>query len=491
MTDKWLVLKFGGTSVSGKDQWQTIESLARQRLGQGYRVLLVCSALAGMTNALQHLAENAENHDDGEIGKILSRHRQLAADLGIDIEDLLSSAGQQIAAALQSITSATAKSGYLAGIASLLPVGEWLSTRIGERYLARKFQIDWVDAREALEALEEDDLHGRRAWLSARCVSKPDPEIQQRWLRKAPLLITQGFVAEHSRGGTVLLGRGGSDTSAVLLASRLEASHVEIWTDVPGLFSADPRLIPGARLLRVLDYDEALEMAASGAKVVHSRCIRAAADAGIRLRIGDLGHVDLTGTTIQRRDGAPRRGHEGIRGVCRQGQMAVLLLQNLDTREQVGFLAWVFEQISRMGISIDLVATSETTTTVAFNMLSNHMDEDILAELAARLKQRCAVTVFPHCSTINLVGRGIRVAMARMGSVSGFFADKPLLMLSQSANDLCLSMLVHSRHADELLKTLHSALIGKGLDKKTRSEVFGPSWLELMGADLPDPPKRK
>jgi len=89
MTDKWLVLKFGGTSVTGKQQWETIELLARQRLDQGYRVLLVCSALAGMTNALQNLAENAESHDDSDVTKILFRHRQLADELGIEIEDLL------------------------------------------------------------------------------------------------------------------------------------------------------------------------------------------------------------------------------------------------------------------------------------------------------------------------------------------------------------------------------------------------------------------
>jgi len=491
MTDKWLVLKFGGTSVTGKQQWQTIELLARQRLDQGYRVLLVCSALAGMTNALQKLAENAQSHAGSDVKKILFRHRQLATELGIEIEDLLREAAEQIAWALAQITAATDKASHYGGVACLLPVGEWLSTRIGERYLARNLAIDWVDAREALQALPETDLHGRRAWLSARCTSRPDAVIQERWLTKASLLITQGFVATHPQGGTVLLGRGGSDTSAVLLASRLEASHVEIWTDVPGLFSADPRVIPDARLLRILDYDEALEMAASGAKVVHSRCIRAAADAGIRVRIGDLGHTNLTGTTIQPHDGIASRGNEGIRGVCCQRQMAVLLLQNLDTREQVGFLAWVFEQISRAGISIDLVATSETTTTVALNMASNHLDEDILSDLASTLKRRCAVTVFPQCSTINLVGRGIRVALARMGSVSDFFAEHALLMLSQSANDLCLSMLVHTRHADELLETLHGALIGKGLDKKSMAEVFGPSWQELMNAGLHNPHQHK
>ncbi|GMR15354.1 MAG: hypothetical protein BMS9Abin30_0982 [Gammaproteobacteria bacterium] len=461
MTDQWLVLKFGGTSVAGRRQWETIASLARQRLDQGYRVLLVCSAIKGVTDALLDLGERVDTPTDSEVEKILSRHRQLATALGVEAEDLLQEAAKKITVALKQVVTATDEGGRYAGIASLLPVGEWLSTRIGERYLAQNLPIDWVDAREALQTLAEDESHSRRAWLSARCTSSPDPVLQKRWLEKPPLLITQGFVAAHPQGGTALLGRGGSDTSAVLLASRLEAMHVEIWTDVPGLFSADPKLIPAARLLRTLDYEEALEMAASGAKVVHSRCIRAAAAADLPVRIGDLGNIELAGTTIQHHDDKSAYGTGGIRGVCCQPQMAVLLLQNLDMREQVGFLAWVFAQISQAGISIDLVATSETTTTVALNMVSNHLDEVILADLASRLRRRCAVTVYPQCSTINLVGRGARVALSSIDPGSEFFAQHPLLMLSQSANDLCISLLVQAKDADELLKTLHATLIEK------------------------------
>jgi diaminopimelate decarboxylase/aspartate kinase len=480
VTKQWLILKFGGTSVSGKQQWATIESLARQRLGQGYRVVLVCSAMAGVTNALQRLAEQANDYKKGAPEKILCRYRQLATELGIESEDLLDEAAHQITDSIKTITGAVNNSVRYAGIASLLSIGEWLSTRIGKRYLAKTLEIEWVDAREALQTLAEDALHTRRAWLSARCSSKPDRGLQNRWSKKSPALITQGFVAEHPEGGTALLGRGGSDTSAVLLASRLEARRVEIWTDVPGLFSADPRVIPAARLLRTLEYDEALEMAASGAKVVHSRCIRAAADADIPVHICDLGNADFAGTTIQHDDGTSARANEGIRSICCQAQMAVLLLQNLDMREQVGFLAWVFEQISEGGISIDLVATSETTTTLALNMISNHLDEPTLAELASRLRQRCAVTVYPQCNAINLVGRGARVALSQAASGFAFFATHPLLMLSQSANDLCVSLLVQESDADELLRALHEILIEKGLDKKLEADVFGPSWQELQ-----------
>jgi len=160
--------------------------------------------------------------------------------------------------------------------------------------------------------------------------------------------------------------------------------------------------------------------------------------------------------------------------------MAVLLLQNLDTREHVGFLAWVFAQISAEGLSVEQVATSETTTTVALNRISNQLDETTMQKIAARLQQRCAVTVFPDCSGINLVGRGARVALKHLDAGSSFFADHPLLMLSQSANDLCISLLLQAEDADVLLGVLHHALVENNPAAADDDGVFGPAWQEIQ-----------
>jgi diaminopimelate decarboxylase/aspartate kinase len=480
VTDTWLVLKFGGTSVSGRQQWETIATLAGQRIDDGNRVLLVCSAVAGITNALQALADNANDYDADEVSVILDRHRRLSDDLEVNLDGLIDKAGKEVCRLLGQIAAAEDENSRYRDIASLMSVGEWMSTRIGERYLARTLPVAWVDARQALQALEEPETSIKRSRLSARCESGVNQLLLQSWLKKPSLLITQGFIAEHPDGGTALLGRGGSDTSAALLASRLGAGHVEIWTDVPGLFSADPRVIPEARLLQTLNYDEALEMAASGAKVVHSRCIRAAADANIPVLVRDLGQPGFSGTTIQRDDRLSPKGMEGIRSVCCQSQMAVLLLQNLDTREHVGFLAWVFTQISEAGISVDLVATSETTTTLALNRVSNQVDDVTLDNLANCLRERCTVKVHPNCSGINLVGRGARVALKDIDSKAGFFAEHPLLMLSQSANDLCLSILLHAQDAEELLGILHRTLIEEDLDSEHRAAVFGPAWQDIQ-----------
>lgn len=437
--------------MAAAPQWESIATLAGERLNEGRRVVLVCSALAGVTNALHALADSGRARN-AQILAIMKQHEKLARDLGVATAEVLETAGRGIEAALESHDAHR----HPAAMADLLGWGEWLSTRLGCAYLASRLDAGWVDARNALQVLPEPDPESARAWLSARCAARPDPALAADWSGGPAVLITQGFVASAPDGRTALLGRGGSDTSAALLGARLGAEEVEIWTDVPGIFSADPRLEPRARLIPALDYAEALELAASGAGVVHPRCIRAAADAGITLHIRDLGQPDAAGTRIIQ---STTMMGEGIKAVVRLDGMLVLLLENLDTRQHVGFLAWVFGVISERGVSVDLVATSETTTTVAINTAANHIGAEAVSELAERLGERCRVTVFPDCSCVNLVGRGARTALARMGPAAAGLDESPLLMLSQSANDLSLSMLVPAAEAGRLCSDFHRVLV--------------------------------
>lgn len=461
-----MVLKFGGSSLRGLGQWRSVAARVEERRAEGYRVLLVCSAIQGVTDLLQRLSR--EPGDAALRAQIIRRHEVFAGELGVEAATWLAEAMALLETACTELQRATSPS----GVAALLAMGEWLSTRIGNSFLERHFNVEWIDARELLEAQVEAGLSAPRQWLSARCAAGRDDALSARLDGLAPVVITQGFVARMPKGGTALLGRGGSDTSAALLGGRIGAERVEIWTDVPGMFSADPRCIPQARLLRALDYAEALEMAASGASVVHARCIRAAAETNLPLWIMDTSRPEIGGTQI---DGDSKPRHAGVKAVICQPAMAVLLLENIDPRQQVGFLAWVFGVFTRRGISIDLVATSETTTTVALNREGNHLDRGDLDSLARALQERCKVRLFDDCVCVNLVGRGVRTALARMAAAFSCFEDKPLLMVSQSANDLCLSLLVRRGDETAVLTAAHGALISAG----ETGDVFGPSWLEL------------
>lgn len=468
MADNWIVLKFGGTSVAGRSQWETIASLAKARRAEGFRVLLVCSAVAGVTDQLNALAYKPDSIT--RLEELLDIHRILGRELEVDERSWLPESRPLLEKCLQDLSHEPGPQFR----AALLAMGEWLSTKIGCSFLRQHLDAAWVDVREALEVLHEKDLSPARQWLSATCRAAEAPGLAGRWSALAPILLTQGFVARTKEGETALLGRGGSDTSAALLAGRLSAERLEIWTDVPGLFSADPRLISEARLLGEVDYAEALEMAASGAKVVHPRSIRAAAATSTPVVIRDLNRRGVAGTVIGRRV----LDETGVKTVTCQEQMAVILLQNLDARFQVGFLAEVFDIFRRRGISIDLVATSETTTTVAINCRTNHIGDDELAGLADDLGSRCKVKLFRDCVCVNLVGRGARTALSRLQDVMRFFEEHPLLMVSQSANDLCLSLLVNSGEHESLLKDAHRALIPAEDEKQGR--VFGASWKQIQ-----------
>ena len=295
----WVVMKFGGTSVSTADRWQTICDLIRARLDDGLRPLIVHSAIAGMSNRLEAaLVAAAQGDPDTLRDEIAAGHHRLATDLGLDAEELLADYLAELDQLLAGIRLVREASPRVQ--ARVMALGELMATRLGAAYLrASGLEVDWVDARELLVSEDLDENETSR-YLAASCDFSPDTGFQSELAARPGVLITQGFIARNREGEGVLLGRGGSDTSAAYLAARLKASRLEIWTDVPGLFSADPRMVPGARLLRRLSYEEAQEIASTGGSVLHPRCIRPVRRYGIPL------HVLSTLTNREREAAAPR-----------------------------------------------------------------------------------------------------------------------------------------------------------------------------------------
>ncbi|MEP6634129.1 MAG: aspartate kinase, partial [Luteimonas sp.] len=333
---RWIVLKFGGTSVSRRHRWDTIGRLSAQRAEEsGARALIVVSALSGITNALQTIADGA--HDmTARIDAIVDRHLAFAGEL-----DIQASALDARIAALRALGDAPCAAD-LAWQAEVLAQGELLSSTLGAAYLrAQGLDIGWCDARDWLEAIA---LPNQNAWstrLSVSCRREGDADYRARFDAQHPqakLLLTQGFIARHVDGGTAILGRGGSDTSAAYFGALLGAQRVEIWTDVPGLFSANPRDVPDARLLIRLDYAEAQEIATTGAKVLHPRSLGPCRDAGVPIAILDTERPDLPGTRI---DGDVPTV-PGVKAISRRNGIVLVSMETVGMWQQVGFLADIF-----------------------------------------------------------------------------------------------------------------------------------------------------
>jgi diaminopimelate decarboxylase/aspartate kinase len=464
----WVVIKFGGTSVSSAECWDTIREQARRHLDDGGNLLVVVSALSGVTNSLSRLADGVDAAAKAAIrAGLAAQHEALIKQLGLQARGLFDRHWHS----LSGLVEAAGPRMDDPSRALLLAHGELLSSSIGQQALAAAgLDCLWQDARELLSVAPVPRLDV----LAARCGDHADAELARRLAAQGRLHITQGFIAAGPDGGTCLLGRGGSDTSAACLAARLSAAALEIWTDVPGIFSADPRAVPEARLLRSLSYSEAQELASMGARVLHPPSIQPARRHAIPVWIKDTNRPTEPGTRI-----AARSPHEEaqVKGVVSRDNITVITMENPAMWHQAGFLADAFAVFKRHGYSVDLVSTSEATVTVSLDpQVPAHYDERRMAAFLADLEELCRVTVHNGCVSISLVGNAIRTILGRLSAALDVFQDRHVHMVTQSANDLNLTLVVDPEHAISLVRKLHQLLIAAQAENRP---AFGPSWTDL------------
>jgi diaminopimelate decarboxylase/aspartate kinase len=471
----FVVLKFGGTSVSTAANWHNIANVLRARLHGGLRPLIVHSALSGITDRLEQLLTLADGGDwQAAMDQIETRHRDLAKALGVTPSAELEEQFKR----LRQIASGIALVGEVSDRlrARVMAQGELMATRLGALFLrAQGFDVEWIDARTVLKAEVRRSANSRTAYLSATCKFEPDAAFQARCAQTNKAWITQGFIASDDAGDTVLLGRGGSDTSGSYFAAKLAAKRLEIWTDVPGMFSANPRTVPTARLLRALEYDEAQEIASSGAKVLHPRCLMPVKQYGIPLFVYATQTPDLEGTEITAHGGD---GEAHVKAVTIKKNITLVSMDTVGMWHQVGFLADAFQVFKDHGMSVDLVSTSETNVTVSLDPAANTLNQTALDALIADLGKLCRVETFGPCAAVSLVGRRIRAILHKLGEALELFEEQKIYLVTQAANDLNLTFVVDEAQGDRLVTRLHEITIQNSPDAR----ILGPTWEQLYGA---------
>jgi bifunctional diaminopimelate decarboxylase / aspartate kinase len=470
----WIVLKFGGTSVSSLANWRNIASVVRARRATGVRVLVVHSALSGVTDQLEKLLTAAlTGAQEALIAALEDQHQALAATLGLPPSMLF----VKHFADLRQLADGIGLAGEISDRtrARVMACGELLATELGAHFLASEgIPCSWWDARTGLCAEQRANAAQRANYLSATCDFSADAALRVTLEALSPVVVTQGFIAGNAAGDTVLLGRGGSDTSGAYFAAKLQAQRLEIWTDVPGMFSANPRSTPTARLLRALHYDEAQEIASSGAKVLHPRCILPVKQAQIPLWVYATQTPDLEGTHISAN---PGEGAAQVKAVCIKKGITLISLDSPGMWHEVGFLADAFQIFKRHGMSIDQVSTSETSVTVSLDPAANSLDRHALDQLVAELGQLCPVQVLGPCAQVGLVGRNIHGILHQLGAALELFAEQRIYMVSQAANDLNFTFVVDEGQGDRLVQELHELLIRP----VAGDTVLGPTWSQLYG----------
>ncbi len=467
----WRVLKFGGSSVSDPDSWQAIVGHIERTRQEGRRPFVVVSALSGITDLLADHTSTTPSTSAAELIEILKeRHHTLIAALDLN-GDLLDRHWQTLDDRLSDRATLETPQGS----AEVWAMGEVWSATIGQAFFAQNgLDIGLIESTELLHATPQPARSERAHYMAATCDLQPDLALANRLGERADGHIMPGFSARNATGETVLLGRGGSDTSAALIGTLLDAERVEIYSDVPGLFSADPHRIPTARLLKMVSYREAQELAAMGAKAIHPHALAPLRAHNIPLWLGQTLRPDIEGTQIS----SKARDHGAqVKAIVQRRHIALISLEDIGMWQQVGFLADVFQEFRSLGLSVDQVSTSESNVTLTLDLRANVADEADIERLIDRLKKHCHVEWVPDCACVSLVGLGIRTILHRLGPALEVFEQRRIYQVSQAANDLNLTFVVEARHADRLVQQLHQQLIPGGLGGDS---VFGPTWEQLF-----------
>jgi bifunctional diaminopimelate decarboxylase / aspartate kinase len=471
MSQGWVVLKFGGTSVSSIKKWQTIFKILKAGLERNKKQFVVCSALSGISNSLENLIANAKLRiPQKELDSIFENHNKLACDMGFkNAEKILEveySSLKRLAMGISLLGSSSPQIN-----AQIMGLGEIMATKLGAAFLLQEgLSVGWLDAR--------DYLVGEGPYESALCQVAIDEQVKST-LQKAQkdVFITQGFIARNKAGESVILGRGGSDTSAAYFGVILGAEKVEIWTDVPGLFTSNPHEISGALLLPELDYDEAQELASSGAKVLHPRCIEPLRQEKIPLEIRWTEHPKFQGTRIS---AVAMNENPDLKAViCKKG-VYLISISSTGMWQKIGFLADIFARFKEYGLSVDLVSTSQNNVTVTLDPLLRPLQGEILESLIANLQMFCQAQCIGPCATISLIGRGAKAIIYERNPLGELLQEKRVYMISHAASDINYSFVIDEEDADRVCQNLHSDFFSGAISKK----IFGPCWEALHHSDF-------
>jgi aspartate kinase len=445
-----IVCKFGGTSVADAAAITRAGEIVRDRRAR--RPVVVVSALAGVTNALLGAAAQAA---EGQLLPALHavtalRERHLA-----EVEALLGGTaaaievGAEIGAQLDELAhlcEALATLGHLTprSLDAIAAMGEQMASVLVVAAF-RRMGLDAAHVR-AQDVIKTDDAFTR---------AEPDGTAIASAARAglAPLLaadrvpVLGGFVGATAQGVTTTLGRGGSDYTASLVGAALDAEAIEIWTDVDGMLTADPRVIPEARLIPQIRFDEASELAYFGAKVLHPSTIDPAVRKGIPVYVFNSRRPEGAGTRIT--FDAPRRAVTAI-----AGKTGVTVIKVRSTRMLLahGFLHAIFGVFARHRTSVDVVTTSEVSVSVTVDDAS-HLDD-----LVSDLRTFGDVSVEQGRGIVALVGSGLGDGTREMARALAALDDMRVHMLSLSATGINLTLIVDGGRVQDVMRRLHGAL---------------------------------
>jgi aspartate kinase len=439
-----IVLKFGGTSVANAEMMDATLSIAAAQIEKA--PVLVSSAMSRVTDQLQEIARLVGDGNDKDAEAILGpvEERHLACARSFLTGSHLTQCFADLAAVfseMRAIMKALAilKEWSKRSNDALLSFGERLSTIIlVHRARQRGIEAELVDSREVIKtddsftaAIPLEDLTQRL--VSSRVRTRP-----------GVMVILQGFIASTTGGATTTLGRGGSDYTATIVGAALRAEEVQIWTDVTGIMTSDPRIVKSARTIDDLSYREAAELAYFGAKVIHPSTIQPAVNLGIPVCVKNTFKPEEPGTRI-----IPRVPGIGLKAIaCKKG-ITLVSVSSSRMLLAYGFLRRIFEIFEKYQTPVDLIATSEVSVSVTIDNAA------AVDSIARDLSEIGTVGVENDKGIVCCVGQDLWKDTAFLARVFASLKGTPVRMISLGASDINLSLVVPTDKMEESVRNLH------------------------------------
>ncbi len=334
----------------------------------------------------------------------------------------------------------------------LVSHGELMSTLLFVEILReRNVQAQWFDVRKVMRT---SDRFGRAEPDVAELKTLAAAQLQPRTAEA--LVITQGFIGSEAKGRTTTLGRGGSDYTAALLGEALHATRVDIWTDVPGIYTTDPRVVPQAKRIDEIAFEEAAEMATFGAKVLHPATLLPAVRSDIPVFVGSSKDPKAGGTLVCNKTKNPPL----FRALALRRNQTLLTLHSLNMLHSRGFLAEVFGILARHNISVDLITTSEVSMALTLDTTGSTSTGDSLLtqSLLTELSSLCRVEVEENLALVAIIGNKLSKACGVGKEVFGVLDPFNIRMICYGASSYNLCFLVPTPDAEEVVRALHKNL---------------------------------
>lgn len=455
-----IVMKFGGTSVANFEAITRTIFIIGGKLDQ--KPVVVVSALSKVTDLLYRISDAAAAKNEAETKELLAQLRQRHVDLAAELlaqsvlKDEAVAKVNSICDALDAIAMAVCSLGELSdrNKAIIISNGEYLSsTIIAHAMNAKGIRTKWVDAREMM-VTNQSYLKGEP---DMNAIAEKVPGVVAQAYEGMDAIITQGFVGVTPEGEPTVLGRGGSDYSASLIGMAIDAERIEIWTDVDGVRTADPRKVQNTKYLEKISFEEAAEMAHFGAKVLHPLTIEPAVKKNIPIYVLNSMNPSGKGTAILRNELI----EDGVKSVSFKESIKVINIFSTRMINTSGFLRRVFEIFSESKVSVDLISTSEANISVTVDASQN------IDPVVKELSEFADVIVDDDKAQVSVIGKNIVRLNGMLKKTFTPLKKCNVYMISQGASFVNISFVVDREELAEVVQDLHDHLFDQTEELET------------------------